>query len=141
MEQYCAFKGDCTMNVFNDNPQTKTVFVAFAMRILRQKSFSLHLQLESLRKNRFRCIFNENPYTAILPIRLPSSTAGAYLILPPLNNKKTLSYVPEVFGSPGGLRKVREAGGMDFLQISSKSDLMVPSCDPKTKKLTPASSS
>ena len=44
--------------------------------------------------------------------------------------------VPEVVGGPGRFRKVREAGRMNFLQVSSKSDLMVRSYDQKTKKIT-----
>ena len=42
----------------------------------------------------------------------------------------------EVFGGPGGFRKVREAGSKNFLLVSSKSDLMVPSYDQKNRKLT-----
>ena len=41
---------------------------------------------------------------------------------------------PDVFGGPGGVRKVREAGRMNFLEISSNSDLLVSSYDPKTEK-------
>ncbi len=41
---------------------------------------------------------------------------------------------PEVLGGPGGFRKVREAGRTNFMQISSKTDLMVPSYDQTTKK-------
>ena len=43
--------------------------------------------------------------------------------------------VPEVVGGPGGFRKVREAGRMNFLHISTKFDLMVPSYDQRTKKV------
>ncbi len=43
---------------------------------------------------------------------------------------------PEVCGGPEGLRKVREGGRMNFLQLSAKSDAMVPSYDQKDKKLT-----
>ena len=43
--------------------------------------------------------------------------------------------VREVFGGPRGLRKVREASRLNFLQISSKSDLMVPTYDQQTKKV------
>ena len=39
-----------------------------------------------------------------------------------------------VFAGPGGFGKVREAGRTNFLQISSKSDLMVPSYDRKREK-------
>ena len=43
---------------------------------------------------------------------------------------------PDVVGchGPRGFRKVREAGRMNVLQISSKSDLMVPSNEQKTSK-------
>ena len=36
-----------------------------------------------------------------------------------------------VFGGPGGFRKIREADRMNFLQLSSKSDLMISSHDQK----------
>ena len=36
-----------------------------------------------------------------------------------------------VLGGPGRFRKVREAGMMNFQQISSKSDFMVPRYDQK----------
>ena len=38
-----------------------------------------------------------------------------------------------VCGGPEGFRKVREAGRMNFLRISSESDFMVASCDHKAK--------
>ena len=48
--------------------------------------------------------------------------------------KKFLNFgFPEVFGGPGGFRKVGEAGRNTFLRILSKSDLMVPSSDQNTQ--------
>ena len=40
---------------------------------------------------------------------------------------------PESFGGPGRFRKVRETDRLNFLQISSKCDMMMPSYDQKTK--------
>ena len=42
-------------------------------------------------------------------------------------------FFSEVFGGPGGFRKVREADRKNFLLFSSGSGLMVPSYDQKTK--------
>ena len=42
---------------------------------------------------------------------------------------------PQVFGGPGGFRKVREAGRKNFLLFSSGSDFMVPIADHQTKKV------
>ena len=39
-----------------------------------------------------------------------------------------------VFGGPGGFRKVREVIWKNFLLVSSRSDLMVPSYGQKTMK-------
>ena len=40
------------------------------------------------------------------------------------------------FGGPGGVREVREVNRKNALLFSSKSDLLVPSYDQKTKKIT-----
>ena len=42
---------------------------------------------------------------------------------------------PKVSGGPGGFKKVREAARNNFLQFSSKSDLMVRRYGPQTKKV------
>ena len=41
----------------------------------------------------------------------------------------SITRFPEVFGGPAGFGKVRAAGRINFLQLSSKSELMVPSYD------------
>ena len=41
----------------------------------------------------------------------------------------------KVLGGLGGFRKVREANRKNYLLFSSKSDLMVPSCDQNTEKV------
>ena len=41
---------------------------------------------------------------------------------------------PEIFGGPGGFRKVRDTNRNDFISFSSKSDLMVPNYE-KTKQV------
>ena len=43
--------------------------------------------------------------------------------------------VPDIFGGPGGFRKVLEAGRKKIPLFSSESDLMVPSYDHKTQKV------
>ncbi len=43
--------------------------------------------------------------------------------------------VDKVSGGPGGFRKVREADRSNFVQILSKSQVVVPSYDPKTTKV------
>ena len=45
---------------------------------------------------------------------------------------KNFGFLLQVFGGPGGLRKVREPGRNNFCQVLSKSDLTVPSYDEKT---------
>ena len=48
---------------------------------------------------------------------------------------KMLFFFPQVFGGPESFREVLEAGEMNFVQISSKANFMVPSYDQKTKQI------
>ena len=52
-----------------------------------------------------------------------------------LKNRSLKVGFSQVFGGPGGFRKVREVNRKNFLQVSSKSHGVVTSYDQKTKKL------
>ena len=53
---------------------------------------------------------------------------------PPATSAKIFAF-SEVFGGPGGFRKVREAGRNNFLLFSPASDFMVPSYGEKATKV------